>query len=379
MKWRHRLRYPMDIRKAKRQLASGTRTTHSEYPAIGLDLYSDQLLFDCARHLTCLAASAHQIRSNLMLRCDRWMLAAIAHKKLGRQFLAMDHVTWLDSLAPFPDGTLVLMDELAERSSRDLAGQRTVSLLVGSDRIDGFPVMPYPMHPHQIRGLTADRKRQLRSIPKAGVFFAGNQKSRYGRDGMQNEFGVLPRLEILSLLREHFPDRIAPVDAGGRGDRIVLRDSATDPIAADQWMSVLAKHQFFLCCPGASQPVCHNVIEAMSVGCIPILEYADRLHPQIQDGINAICFQGRQGLVEAIARIDTLDAHRLTEMSQNAVDCYDNLLDGARFLATLRDNTSAIPTAAQPAAVVMPFHDHNLYSQDSVAKLRRVTATPVAA
>ena len=362
MKWKHVLRYPFDIRIAEKHLSAGPPSRlNCDDVTIGLDLFTDQMLFDCGRHLTCIAASANKIDSHVVLRCNRLMLAAIAHKSHGRQFLSMPNVRWISPHESFPSDSLVLMDIDRSCANRSLDGQRSVAMLIGREVVPQAPVMPYPMHPNQINESTDQRVESFRSQPKAGIFFAGNQKTRYGRETMQNEFGVLPRLAILSELRRCFPDRIAARDSAGSDDRIVLRDSATDPIAGKDWMTVLAAHRFFLCCPGASQPVCHNVIEAMSVGAIPLIEYSDRFHPELVDGVNAICFQGCRGLVDAVRRIDSMSEQKRSLLTENVCDYFDEHLDGATFLKRLRDsrNTDSIDQ------ISMPFHDRNFFSPES--------------
>ncbi len=362
MKLKHLLRYPFDIRLAEQHLASTAKSaSESSAATIGIDLYTDHLLFDGGRHLACLAALAGKIGSPVTVRCSRVLLAAIAHKPHGGRFLAMPHVNWIEPSRPFPPHSLVLLDVDGGRADRVLSRQRTVAMLIGREPAARTWVMPYPMHPQQIQDSIDGRFNTLRTQMKAGIFFAGNQNRRYGRDSMHSEFGVLSRLEILSTLSKTFDVRISPREADGRDDRIVLRDSAVDPIPAQDWMATLASHQFFLCCPGASQPVCHNAIEAMSVGTIPIIEYADRFHPELVDGVNAICFRGRKGLVAAIRRIDSMPPEKRSRLSRNVCHHYDEHLDGARFLKRLRDdlNTDFVDQ------VSMPFHNRNFFSKAS--------------
>lgn len=46
-------------------------------------------------------------------------------------------------------------------------------------------------------------------------------------------------------------------------------------IPAQKWLDVVAKSDFFLCAPGVQIPLCHNAIESMAVGTIPITNYPD--------------------------------------------------------------------------------------------------------
>lgn len=363
---KHLLRYPFSIRVARKCLNEQSFCAN-DHPPIALDLYTDQMLVDCGRHLGCIAAHARRIGSPLLLRCSRLLLSAIANKLLGPDFLSMEGVSWVAASGTLPEGTLTFSDaapaenEPAENelSERDQTGLRIVQILLGRDRIPEIPAMPYPMHPNQILDCTPNRLNELRKQPKAGLFFAGNQKSRYGRDTMIQEFGVTSRLDILSELQSCFPDRIAKRHANGTPNQIVLRDSGHDPIAPTDWMQVISEHQFFICCPGASQPVCHNVIESIAAGVIPIIEYGDRMNPHLTDGENAVCFRGRDGLREAVARIDRMSADEIQRLSTNAACYYDEHLDGAAFLQNARDHG----TLEHQGRVSMPFHNVNLYSE----------------
>lgn len=363
MKLKHFLRYPFSIRTARKCLGDQGSSFAGKQPIV-LDLYTDQMLLDCGRHLGCIAAHASRIGSPVILRCSRVLLSAIANKILGPSFLSMSGVSWVAPSDTLPSGALVLSDVAPEEAVRDRRGVRFVQMLVGRDRIPGVSVMPYPMHPNQITDCTPGQLDYLRKQPKAGLFFAGNQKDRYGREAMSQEFGVVSRLSILSELKSHHADRIAAGHANGDMQKIVLRDSALHPIAPADWMEVISQHQFFLCCPGAAQPVCHNAIESMAAGVIPLIEYGDRFSPGLTDGVNAICFRGLTGLREAITRIDRLTPEEVREMSQSTSMYYDRFLDGARFLKNARDHG----TLDETGCVSMPFHDKNLYSDRSVKK-----------
>ena len=58
-----------------------------------------------------------------------------------------------------------------------------------------------------------------------------------------------------------------------------------------RWLEALAKADFFLACPGVLMPLCHNVIESLVAGAIPILQYGSYLSPRLEDGINCLAFR----------------------------------------------------------------------------------------
>jgi hypothetical protein len=354
------VRYPIDIKRARRLLSERQLIAAplSERP-IALDLRTPQLLFDCGRHLASLAHYATCAGSPFYVRCRQMLLAGIARKIHGRELLALSHASWIPQAGTLPADAFVLSDYQAPSSDR------YVRMMIGRNVDRSIPVMPYPMHPATLRAHSqADIICLRQGRSRCGIFFAGNQKPKYGDAKIQRNFGVLSRLEILRTLGAQFPSRLASSMDSATGQMpIIISDSRIESISADDWLPTLAKAQFFVCCPGASQPTCHNLVEAMSVGTIPIIEYGDRLTPQLRDGENAICFRGTVGLVEAIARIDRLTPERILQMAKNVATYYEAHLCGTRFLTQLRDGKLDLTSER----VCMPFHERNFYALDRAA------------
>lgn len=368
------VRYPVDICRARRLLSGRPLLPEplTERPIV-LDLCTSQLLFDCGRHLASLAHHSRSAGSPFIVRCNRLLLSSIARKIHGRDMLVDPATKWIPKTEPIPPNALVLSDV-------ESLDQSQITMLIGRDIDRGIPVMPYPMHPATLPHAELCQLRALRMTKnRAPIFFAGNQKPKYGDDRMRKNFGMLSRLEILDRLAHAFPDRMASsikevatphVTAESSATvgqhslshsttprPIVIADSRIESIAACDWLAALARAQFFLCCPGSSQPVCHNLVEAMSVGTIPILEYDQRLTPTLRDGENAICFRGSRGLVDAIKRIDRLSSEQVLRLSHNAASHYDQHMCGTKFMRRLRDGDIDVSSGR----LCMPFHDRNFY------------------
>jgi hypothetical protein len=347
------IRYPLDSRRARRLLAGKAVDDSLTGRPIALDLQTPQLLLDCGRHLAALAHHARAAGSPCYVRCSWLLLSAMVRKQHGREMLAEPHVRWIGTEQSLPAGALVLCDYEPPRTGE------FVQMLIGRDIDRRLPVMPYPMHPATLRHLQPAELSRLRQSPRRmGVYFAGNQKARYGDAKMERMFGVLSRLETIGTLTTRFPERVArSTMLATPAHSIVITDSRDEPVAAADWLSKLAQARFFLCCPGASQPMCHNLVEAMSVGTIPIVEYGDRVTPELVDGQTAIGFRGRDGLIAAIERIDRLSQPQLAQLQANVASFYDQHLCGTRFLSRLRDGELDL----SPGMVCMPFHERNYY------------------
>lgn len=355
------VRFPIDIRRAESLLLQARpREQNTPLPgrAIVLEMRTPQLQFDCGRHLNAIAIHAKMISSPFYLRCSRVLFAAIARKLFGPELLTDNNLTWLAPTDATPDDALVLHDSIETLPSNLNDDRCTHSqLMIGRDTIDGSWVMPYPMHPHTLSRLAAVDMTALRGTPdRCGIFFAGRLKANYTH--VRNHFGVMNRLEMIESLRANFAPQVTDrIDIASHKNSIVLVDAKTQGLSSEDWLPTLASFNFFVCCPGVCQPMCHNAVEAMSVGTIPLIEYADRFSPALVDGVNAICFSGPQGLIDAVKRIQRLSAVDIDRLRRGVVAYYETHLRGDRFLAKLRD------TSERVSLVSMPFHDTNFFRE----------------
>lgn len=359
------LRYPIDIRRARALLAARTTNARDGLGAkpIVLDLRTDDFVFDGARHLAAIAMHAIAIGSPCVLKCSSTTLATIARKPHGRRMLRLGGLRYLTPNQALPSDSLILSDTESDN-------HHSIWMRAGTEIENQFPVMPYPMHPATLDHYSPDRLTNLRDqSDRTRLFFAGNQKPSYGQGKIGRRFGICNRIEMLTTTRRAFSNRICDAIDSSQRDSIVLSDSRSTSIAASDWLPTLARTHFFLCCPGSSQPVCHHLVEAMSVGTIPVLEYADRITPRLVNGETAITFSGRGGLVRAIRRIDAMSEHEVATMRANVVRFFDDHLCQRQFLQQLRDGE----TEATDRKISLPFHHENFYpsfSQTTSARLR---------
>ncbi|TWU47990.1 hypothetical protein [Rubripirellula reticaptiva] len=363
MKWKSLVRFPVDIRRARQILRDKPVSPVSlDQRPIALRLSTNQMMIDAGRHLATLAHHCIDARSPLYLSTDAMTLAAIAHKEYGRRMLAMPGVTYVEDSRQIPADAIVLADGSvgSHHPKRDfIQSDTTIQLDIGRDIDRSVPVMPYPMHPTTLGRISPCLLGDLRNHRRwFSVLFAGNQKPRYGDQQIGQGFGLLNRIEVLETVRQSHPQHVNErFELANRTDSIVLSDSRTDPVSASNWMPVIASANFFLCCPGSSQPTCHHLVESMSVGTIPILQYGDRVTPHLIDGVNAICFSDRASLVDAISRAVSMPVAEIARMRRSGAEFYDEHLCGTRFVKNLRDGQFDLSARR----ICLPFHDHNFH------------------
>ncbi|KAA1262530.1 hypothetical protein LF1_50960 [Rubripirellula obstinata] len=343
------IRFPFDFRHAQALLSSERSGAIglNERPIV-LDLATTDFCFDCGRHLAALAQQSIAIGSPFLLRCPSSVLAVIARKQHGREMLALSNAAYLTPTEPLPANCLRLTDH-------DSGDATAIWLRVGCEPEPGMPVMPYPMHPAtldhwpptNLDSLRGDRQRDHR------VFFAGNQKPKYGQGKLSQQFGIMDRIEVIRAIRDQFPF--------ADPEFICLKDSRESSITAEDWLPTIATADFFLCAPGSSQPTCHHLVESMAVGTVPILEYDDRVTPRLVDGETAITFRGREGLIAAIDRVLRMPKDEIANLRTNAAAFFDAHLCQGRFLKGIRDGKFDLPTRS----ISMPFHNQDFYTSEA--------------
>jgi hypothetical protein len=165
--------------------------------------------------------------------------------------------------------------------------------------------------------------------PRPAVLFIGNSEpgtySKIDHDGV---FDVIGRIRLRELLAKSGLGRdLAAGDdlAAGTAGRVTLVDSSQRPIPMEDFRQTVAGFGFFLCAPGVFMPLCHNLIEAMSVGTIPLIQrsYAALLEPVLEHGRNAIVFDGEADLVERVGEALAMDPDRIGGMKRRVLDYYD--------------------------------------------------------
>jgi glycosyltransferase involved in cell wall biosynthesis len=190
------------------------------------------------------------------------------------------------------------------------------------------------MHPAQALLATPALLGDLRAAPRTmRLLFAGDSKG-YVRNRVRYPGPKLPRLEVLTTLKERLGDGVVQVSGAeeitrlcdaGFVDRFVLSDSGSG-ITPAQWLPTLARADFFLCPPGMVMPMCHNVVEAMAVGTIPLIGYPEWLHPNLKHLENCIVFDGKDDLVEKARQVLAMPPAQIAPMRAAVIDYYDKHL-----------------------------------------------------
>jgi hypothetical protein len=205
-------------------------------------------------------------------------------------------------------------------SFTDASKRITLDYSVFDPEIDYSRAMFYPIHFHPdfmnkavetsvLNKAHSDGKRKI------GILFAGNcDKESYDREETRKRFNIHTRWDIFSHLAENFPrshifipknyeDFTQERNSGRLANKLVLIDINVFKIPQADWFDILADSTFFIHLPGYIQPWCHNQIEAMASGAIPITEFPHLFHPALQNAVNAITYRDKEELLDILRRI----------------------------------------------------------------------------
>lgn len=273
--------------------------------------------------------------------------------KYGQQVPSLDNLALVDAIPDNTEDRLYLFDRADKRcSKRHWRKKIQVKFDIFSTyRLTDPLFMPYPVHPLLSGADLPQRLEQLRkNEKKLRIFFSGDTKG-YTRNRIHYPNTKLPRLEVINTLLEQRADRTIHVKDeatlrelldGDFVDSCVIVDTGTMWIDPQEWLPDLSKSDFFICPPGYCMPMCHNVIEAMAVGAIPIINYPEWFNPTLRHMENCIVFDDREDLVRKVTTVFNMGEQEIAALRAHVIDYYDNHLAPAKFISDIenRDENS---------------------------------------
>jgi glycosyltransferase involved in cell wall biosynthesis len=216
--------------------------------------------------------------------------------------------------------------------------------------------IPFSMHPMQYHTRQTDKIQDLRKTErKLRIFFGGNTTKEAYQSKSVPQYGQLNRYEatesisnsiaqtqVITSLND-FHDAIKRAD-GFLNKFILLRAEQSGQLKTEEWLATIAKSQFFMCFSGTTRPICHNAVEAMAVGTIPIISYQDWFFPALEHMNNAIVYSGKEDLISKIRQVLEMPHEQVREMSKRVAEYYDKYLAPVYFQERFEKDTAKICT-----------------------------------
>lgn len=223
---------------------------------------------------------------------------------------------------------------LMEFNDSNLSSAYFDFLLPDNKNISDSFFIPISMHPiFYHRNTWAEDIEEGKRIQS--IFMAGNfNEQLYGKSNEVN-FNVIPRPKLLAILQEkNLTTEIKALDTlegaikQDARQKCFIVNTENCRIPINQLRNYLNHFAFYLSCPGVVMPYCHNIVEAMSAGCIPLIqkEYANMMQPPLIDKVNAVFFNTAEDLPQSINMAYNMDENTLTTMQKNVMAYYQNHL-----------------------------------------------------
>jgi hypothetical protein len=205
-------------------------------------------------------------------------------------------------------------------------------------------IMPFSLHPvHTGPELPRRLSRLRNSVPAMRVFFSGEVEG-YTQSRIRYPRAKLPRAAIIDTIVQRMGGQTvylreqAALDAllmGPYARKCIIADTRYARVQESEWLDVLASADFFLAPPGIVMPMCHNAVEAMAVGAIPITNYAEWFSPRLEHGRTCIAFDDERDLVGKMRLALDMTPDEVAEMRRRVAEYYDAHLSSKSFVGKL--------------------------------------------
>ena len=302
-------------------------------PICLFDFHSIQMDKDMGRYLHHLITEFESCGYHIALTNNYRFLATIEGKAFKKPLLQRPFSIF--SLTEAPENCHALISDHPQTSSQPFDHTVTIDYReIQPPQKEAHSVaLPYFVHPevqdsqqvsHFHKSLQHEKPRTLR------ILFAGNaQKPKYGAPILASKYNVLSRVKVLDIAQQSLtkdqlrtPQSIDALIPAEYSNTLSIATTQSCPIPSQDWISTLGKADFYLACPGVGMPLCHNLIEALAAGAIPILQYPQYLTPPLTDGENCLVFNNAEELQAALRKALSIDEREIRKLHKNALAYY---------------------------------------------------------
>jgi len=282
--------------------------------------------------------------------CDN--IAQESLGKYGRLARSLPGVNLVGETPPDTSHTMYVYDA-ADPTLRGHGWRKTVR--VGFDifapwRFSRPVLMPFPLHPSHAGPGLESRLAALRAVPKTmRMFFSGDLKG-YTQSRIRYPAPKLPRATVVDTIRARLGDRVLFVQTQDVLDRLldtpcpnrcVIVDTGNLWVPERLWLDFLARTDFFLAPPGIVMPMCHNAVEAMAVGAIPVVSYPEWFQPRLGSPGECIEFGDEVDLVDKVNRVLDMAPEEIAPLRARAMAYYDTHLTSRRFVEEIESRSES--------------------------------------
>jgi hypothetical protein len=311
-------------------------------PSVFMKFVEDDVLAEMGRLLFHLV----QTFASNGYRVSLQRLAALDRPQPGRPYLELiarlPNVSIVDGIPQLSSDCLYIFDREDRACARmpwrkkvrvrfDIFSSYALASLRGNDPL----LMPYPLHPLQYSPDLPARLAACRAADRrVRVFFAGDTRG-YKKNRIHFPAPKLTRSEILDTVRTVLQgETIVVQDEPGLRDilsgdyqrKVVIVDGAHVRVSPADWLTALSQADFFLAPPGYVMPMCHNIVEAMAAGSVPITNYPEWFTPSLTHMQTCVAFDDAADLVAQLTGVLAMSSSEVDALRANVTAYYDDHL-----------------------------------------------------
>ncbi len=228
--------------------------------------------------------------------------------------------------------------------------------------------LPISFHPdflfikNEIKALALSCNKER----KIAAFFAGSMAGDYDRDITKSYFKINTRPEVFSYITENlskahlylpnsYDEFLDRMHSGELKNKVVLIDISKFAIPHGDYFAVLSEAAFFIQMSGFVQPFCHNQIESLAVGAIPITQFPHVFHPNLEHEKDALVFSALSELIQILEKIcgNYYSAAQIDAMRTNCLAYYKSNLSFKSVVDGIeKKDTSDLYICASEASII---------------------------
>ena len=292
-------------------------------PVLAFDLVGQQIDKVGGRYLYQIYMEFKSLGLPMIFRLNYEFCTTFAFKKY-KKLIWETNISFYVENSTVPSGSILVTDRTTLVKPNNFS--RLFIIKFGEERSKHpwetelpFSVHPKIFHPKNDFSFLRDN-----AVPSKQIFFAGSSvKNKYNRKKLKDKYSIITRFEALNLLKKHLSD---DPDLFHQKDKITILDKSDDRIESANWMESLADSAFFLALPGVAMPLCHNAVESLALGVVPILQYPQYFTPPLEHKVNCLVYNNEKELIDAVKYALRLDEREIKKISSACVNYYESHL-----------------------------------------------------
>lgn len=212
---------------------------------------------------------------------------------------------------------------------------------------------PFTLHPNMYFTGVSNIPPSFKNKSAFLIGFAGNLDALAYQDISFKGEIYFSRNNLLRQIEENFPDLlfkprsyfelIKATNDGSYSEKICIIDRDIFSLNNQEYIEFISACKFSICPPGVKMVYCHNLIESMFVGCVPILQYASLMKPKLHNNFNCLSFNNEPEFLQRIREIIN-DEVNYESISKNVSQYYSQHLAPSAVIAKI-ENLSKIENA----------------------------------